>query len=223
MSRSNRQGALLSWRSVGLCPVRNRQGGVTLVELIIAMVIISIAAVALLQGLGLQSQRNVDPMIQSQAQRLVIQYLQEVSNKSFFDPSADPRLDPSLTSEAELNLVIDGVNDQTGSSASSNRLAWDNIFEYNDYDGSINDIHGDPVAALSGYAVKIEVDTSPGLVLLPTVMVNSMLTWNTTFNCPPKIAKITVTVTDPRNQETILSAFRTSYFDIRTLALWAGC
>jgi len=223
MSLYNRHRDALRGDSADARPVHGRQDGVTLVELIISMVIISIAAVALLQGLGLQSQRNVDPLIQSQAQRLAIQYLQEVSNKSFFDPSADPRLDPSLTSEDDLKLVIAGITDQNGR-ASSNRLAWDNIFEYNGYDDSIIDIHGDPVAALAGYKVTIVVDVSPGVVLVPLLMENSISTWGSVpEQCPPTIAAITVTVTDPRNQETILSAFRTSYFDVTTILLWDEC
>ena len=206
MSRSNRHAALLSWCSVGLWPVRSRQGGVTLVELIIAMVIISIAAVALLQGLGLQSQRNVDPMIQSQAQRLAIQYLQEVSNKPFFDPSADPRLDPNLALPANRSAVISSIIDKTGR-ASSNRLLWDNIYEYDEYNDDIKDITGTAIAALANYRVNIEVNIETGLSLVNTVMANS-----TDSDCPAKIALISVTVTDPRNQDTTFRAYRTSYY-----------
>jgi hypothetical protein len=171
------------------------------------MVIISIAAVALLQGLGLQSQRNVDPMIQSQAQRLAIQYLQEVSNKPFFDPSADPRLNPNLTSVPQRPSVIASIENGAGRIASPNRLAWDNIYEYNGYIDSIKDISGSAIEALAGYRVKIDVDIATDMALGPN-MKNSA-----NAGCPAKIAKISVTVTDPRNQETTLSAFRTSYWD----------
>ena len=177
-----------------------RQEGVTLVELIIAMVIISIAAVALLQGLGLQSQRNVDPMIQSQAQRLASQYLHEVSSKPFFDPGADPRLNPALT----LAAVVTSISDQS-SIGSANRLTWDNLYEYQGYDDSIKDLVGSAIATLAGYRVAIAVSIAPGLALHN--MANS-----TDPTCPAKIALITVTVTDARNQTTTLSGYRTSYW-----------
>jgi Tfp pilus assembly protein PilV len=172
------------------------------------MVIISIAAVALMQGLGLQSQRNVDPMIQSQAQRLAIQYLQEVSSKPFFDPAADPRLNPFIA--ADNALVVASIADQTGN-ASANRLAWDNVFEYDGYNDTIKDLNGTAIAGLVGYQVNIEVSTALGLSLGNAAMANSM-----DASCPAKIALISVTVTDPRDQETSLSGYRTSYWN-------AGC
>ena len=120
-----------------------RQKGVTLVELIIAIVIISIAAVALLQGLGIQTGRNVDPMIQSQSQALAKQYLLEVLSKSFFDPSADPRLDPTLSQTA----INTGITDQTRLGSPS-RMAWNNIYEYHNYSGAIREVAGPLITEL---------------------------------------------------------------------------
>ncbi|TCS41645.1 prepilin-type N-terminal cleavage/methylation domain-containing protein [Reinekea marinisedimentorum] len=177
-----------------------QQRGVTLVEMIIAIVIISIAAVALLQGLGQQTRNNVDPMIQSQAQMLARQYLAEVSTKSFFDPSGDPRLDPNL-SEAEVNNAI---SDQSESS-NANRALWNNLYEYDGYSSAIYELNGTtPVSGLSGYSVAIDIDISNGLALG---------TLSNSATCPPVIALIEVVVTDPRNQQTKLSGYRTAYWD----------
>lgn len=179
----------------------NKQQGVTLIELIIAIIIISIASVALLQSLGQQTLRNVDPEIQSQANRLANQYVQEIISKSFFDPSTDPRLNPSLS-----NAIINAsITDQTRLGAPA-RGSWDNLYEYHGYNSDIRDINGVPISNLTGYSVDVTVNISSGLTL-------GTLSNSATAGCPPIIALITVDVTDPRNQVTTLSAYRTSYWD----------
>lgn len=182
--------------------------GVTLVELILAIVIISIASIALLRSLGFQTRSNVDPLIQVQGQLLAKQYLEEVMSKPFFDPAADPRLDPSL-SQTE---VVASITDQTRSGDPA-RIAWNNIGEYNGYNSIIRDISGSPVDELANYSVTINVDTSTGLSL-------GSLSNNASASCPAQIALITVTIVDARGQSTSLSGYRTSYW--QPPASW-GC
>lgn len=178
------------------------QSGVTLVEMIIAIVIISIASVALLQGLGLQTQRNVDPMIQTQAQALARQFLDEAMSRTFFETSADPRVDPSI-SQAE---ALDSATDTSArDNNATNRLAFNNIFEYQDYNQPAQNIDGSSIDELSGYQINIDIDHSPGLIL-------GTIT-NPVASCPPAIFLITVTVTDPRGQSVQLQGYRASYFD----------
>ncbi len=177
------------------------QTGVTLVELIIAIVIISIASVALLTGLGFQTARNVDPMIQSQAQMLAKQYLSEVLSKPFFDPSADPRLSPSVSRDA----ADDSAADTTArDSNATNRLLFDNIFEYNGFNQPTQELDGTAVPELAGYQISISIDDSVGLTLGTLANPGTL--------CPPDILRVDVTVTDPRGQQTQLSGYRTSYF-----------
>ena len=187
----------------------NKQVGVTLVELVIAIVIISIAAVALLQTLGSQTIRNVDPMIQSQAQLLARQYLQEVSSKSFFDGAADPRLIPTLT-RTQIN---DSVIDKT-QSGSPSRIAWDNIYEYEGYNQSgILDVSGVAISAFANFTVDIAIDISD------SVAINGLAN-SSTANCPPRFMLISVTITDARGYNTSLSGYRASYW--QPPASW-GC
>lgn len=181
---------------------RSTQNGVTLVELIIAIVIISIAAVALLQGLGFQTLRNVDPMIQSQSQALARHYLEETLSRSFFDPSDDPRADPSVSQAQAVTAATDTTsrdNDPV------NRIAFDNVFEYHNYNQPAQTTNGTPIDELSDYQIGIQIDRSEGMTL--GTLTNPALT------CPPEILLITVTVTDARGQSTVLQGYRTSYFD----------
>jgi MSHA pilin protein MshD len=179
-----------------------KQLGVTLVEMVIAIVIISIAAVALLQGLGFQTNRNVDPMIQSQSQMLAKQYLEEVMGKPFFDPAADPRLDPSVNRDDADDSAAD-----TASSVSDddNRVLFNNIFEYQNYDQPVQAQNGTPIPELSGFQIDITIDDSVGLAL-GTISNPGIL-------CPPTVLLITVSVIDPRGQTTTLQGYRTSYFE----------
>lgn len=175
---------------------RTKQRGVTLVELIISIVIISIASVALLQSLGTQTIRNVDPMIQSQAQRLAQRYLEEVMSKSFFDPSADPKLTNGL-SQAAVKASVEDVTARTAAPAANN--TFDNIYEYEGFSQP---------SAITGYSVDITIDISTGLAL--GTLVNAAAT------CPAKIALIKVTITDPRNQTTSLQSYRASFYNAPT-------
>lgn len=196
-------------------PRFSKQVGVTLVELIIAIVIISIAVVAILQSLGQQTLRNVDPMLQSQAQLLAKQFLDEVKSKSFFDPSADPRLVPNLTA-AQL---ITSIADQAQRNAdATNRLTWNNLYEYHSYnDSEVRNADGTAIPELSGYSVTISVDISEGLSMgsAPNALINIA-------SCPATLALITVTVTDPRGQQTSLQGYRTRYWDATSYGL-VGC
>lgn len=193
-------------------PATKHQSGVTLVELIIAIVIISIASVALLQGLGLQTQRNVDPMIQSQANALARQYLEEALSRSFFDPTADPRVDPSIT-QAQATAAVRDISSRTANP--TNRLAFNNVYEYNGFSQPIQAPNGTAIPELSGYSVSISVDLSGGLTL------GSVNNPADTNNCPASIMLVTVTVSDPRGQLTVLNGYRTSYFD--TSSRYTGC
>lgn len=187
---------------------KNSQLGVTLIELIIAIVIISIASVALLQGLGFQTTRNVDPLIQAQAQLIARNYLEEVQSRAFFDSAADPRLDPTLTQAAATTSVLDAT--QTGAPS---RLAWDNIYEYDGFNSAPTDETGTAISELSSFQVSINIDASTSVTL-------GTLTNSATANCPAQILLIEVTVLDPRGQSMQLSGYRTSYFE--SPAAW-GC
>ena len=63
-----------------------RQSGTTLIELVIAIVIISIAATAVLNVLSTNIAHSADPMIQHQAVAIAEAYLEEISLRSFHDP-----------------------------------------------------------------------------------------------------------------------------------------
>ena len=63
-----------------------RQAGTTLIELVIAIVIVSIAVSAILMVMSMTVGHSADPMIRYQAVAIAEAYLEEISLKAFADP-----------------------------------------------------------------------------------------------------------------------------------------
>lgn len=64
----------------------NRERGVTLIELIVSIVVIAIAASAVLGVLARSVGRSADAMVMSQAVSIAEAYLEEITLKPFVDP-----------------------------------------------------------------------------------------------------------------------------------------
>jgi MSHA pilin protein MshD len=122
--------------------VRIRERGVTLIELVVSIVIVAIAASAVLGLLSTTTQHSADAMVISQAVSIAEAYLEEISLKSFADP--------------------DGVDGEAG------RIDFDDV---DDYDGLVDvgavDQFGNPLAALAAYTVFVTVTPSAALPAVP--------------------------------------------------------
>jgi MSHA pilin protein MshD len=110
----------------------HQQTGVTLVELILSMVIISIALTGILSVMNLTVSHSADPIVEHQAIAIAESYLEEISLQAFADPN--------------------------GTNAGETRATYDNVA---DYDGLINngvrnqlDVS---VSSLSSYNVSVAV------------------------------------------------------------------
>ncbi len=84
----------------------HRQSGGTLIELVIAIVIISISVSAILMALSTSLAQSADPMIRHQAVSLAEAYLEEIALKPFADPDG---VDGEATRE-----LFDDVDDYNG-------------------------------------------------------------------------------------------------------------
>ncbi len=116
-----------------------QQTGVTLVELIISIVIISIALVGIFSVMTLTTSHSADPMIRHQAIAVARAYMEEIQLRSFCDPDT-------------------GVCGCSGVYEASRDL-YDNICDYNDpsLPGDVRDQHNIAIPELSGYSVGVSV------------------------------------------------------------------
>ncbi|HUF74413.1 MAG TPA: prepilin-type N-terminal cleavage/methylation domain-containing protein [Gammaproteobacteria bacterium] len=115
-----------------------KQGGMTLIEVVIAIVVIAIAVSAVLGVLARNVGASADAMIVSQGITIAEAYLEEISLKAFADP--------------------DGADGEIG------RANFDDV---DDYDGLVDagaaDQFGNPIPDLAGYTVSVAVNASSAL------------------------------------------------------------
>jgi MSHA pilin protein MshD len=117
--------------------------GVTLIELIVSILIIAIAASAVLGLLSRSAGRSADAMIMAQAVSIAEAYLEEIALKAYADP--------------------DGVDGETV------RTDFDDVDDYNGLvDSGARNQFGAAIAALSRYTVTVTVGTSAALTSVPS-------------------------------------------------------
>lgn len=124
------------------CVGPGREHGVSLVELVIAISVVAIAATAVLGGLSAVATRTADAMVQQQAVAVAEAYLEEILQR----PVADP----------------DGVGPEAG------RDSFDNVDDYAGLsDTGARDQFGAAVPGLGDYAVGVAVATTTALTGVP--------------------------------------------------------
>ena len=116
--------------------------GATLIELVISIVVIAIAASAVLGLLSRTVGRSADAMVLSQAVAIAEAYLEEISLKAYADP--------------------DGIDGETL------RPAFDDVDDYHGLvDNGARDQFGTALAPLAQYTVTVTVAASTALAGVP--------------------------------------------------------
>lgn len=143
------------------------QRGLTLIELVASIVIISVATVGLMAAVSAAVGRSADPMIQVQATSIAAAYLEEATLAPVCDPAYNPDGDSGTTcrSDCTTNPCSGGC----GGSAfapESGRAAFDDVCDYNGLsDAGAKDRQGNALAGLSGYTVNVSVLDGSGISL----------------------------------------------------------
>lgn len=173
-----------------------RQRGISLVELIMFIIIVSIGVAALLAVFSTTVRKSADPVIQKQMLAIAESLLEEVEAKPF--TYCDP-VDANATtaaSSAGCATTAEAMGPEAGESRTSATQPFDNV---NDYGPSltinpITDVTGTAVTGLGAYSATIAVSA----VALGTVPATDSL-------------QITVTVTGPGNNTLVMQGYRTRY------------
>ena len=136
-----------------------KQSGTTLIELIIAIVIISIAASTILMALSTSVASSADPMIRHQAVAIAEAYLEEIALRSFADP--------------------DGVDGE------ASRDLYDDVDDYNGLvDNGARDQFDNALASLGDYTVTVAVTASSAM---PPIAATDLFLISVTITHPANI------------------------------------
>ncbi len=114
------------------------QAAFTLIEIIITIIVIGVAATALLSVFSSMIRGSADPVLQQQATTVAEAYLEEILLKSFADPQV-----------AETGFA----------EAGETRPNYDDVQDYNSLGTTqVRDQNDNPIAALSDYQVSVSVN-----------------------------------------------------------------
>ncbi|WP_137974774.1 type II secretion system protein [Pseudomonas sp. F(2018)] len=133
-----------------------RQAGMTLVELVITIVIVGIAAAALYSAQAAIVGRSADPLLHQQSLAIAEAYLEEILLQPFLDPGGS--ICPA---------------------APASRASYDNVCDYNGLsDSGARNSLGQAIAGLSSYSVRVAVtpQTWSGLPVNRTLYVEVTVT-----------------------------------------------
>ncbi|MBQ0931514.1 prepilin-type N-terminal cleavage/methylation domain-containing protein [Ideonella sp. 4Y16] len=111
-----------------------RQRGLTLVELVIAIVVLGLGVAGLMLAFSTVGRGSADPLVQRQMEVIAVEMLEEIALKPY---------------AATANTAP----------AACARNTYNDVADYNGYasNGAICSIDGTPITALSGYSVAVSV------------------------------------------------------------------
>ena len=128
------------------------QYGFTLIELVIAIVVLAVGASAMITLINASTRASIDPAVRQQAHALAQSYLEEILLNSFCDPD--------VSNDCPATCVSSACGACTAGDAGG-RPAFDDVCDYdaiNDTSGPV-DQNGNPIAPaiLGRYNVDVNV------------------------------------------------------------------
>jgi MSHA pilin protein MshD len=188
------------------------QRGVTLIELVIFIVVVSIAVVGLLQIFARTTASSADPQLRKQALAIAEAMLDEIEGArfTFCDPLADPAADVA-TNAAPFNATTNPTGCSTPQNVSATAPAVGRpYYNVSDYVRAFNtplsykeDVAGKLLP--DGYAVSVAISHDAGLGPAGAMLPSDATPVNM------NVLRITVTVTYGANQQLVLAGYRTRY------------
>jgi MSHA pilin protein MshD len=176
-----------------------RAQGLTLIELLMFIVVVSIALAAMLRVFVTATSASADPMIRRQQLAIAESLLREVQLMPFTwcdpDDANVETASSAVVSATGCASLVEGSGPESGETRYGPTY-FDNV---NDYAGfsmaGIRDLNNAAVAGLSGYTASVAVAAAA----LDTLTLGS------------GALKITVTVSGPDSSSTVLQGWRTRY------------
>lgn len=181
-----------------------RQGGVSLVELIVFIVVVSAAVAGVLAVFINSSRASADPMVQKQALAIAEAFMEEVQLQPFTYCDPDDANAATALSATGCTATVEGFGPE-GEDRYSATTPFDNVNDYNGFDSNtaspsgIRNINGDLISGLDSYRATVAVASQP---------LNGV---GDDAAGKPQSLLITVTVTGPGNTTVTLNGYRLRY------------
>ena len=168
------------------------QRGISLVELIVFIVVVSVAVMGVLVAFSTSTRASADPMVQKQALAIAEALLEEVQLQPFTycDPD-DPVAATALSAAACATPEVIGVE---GGETRTAVPVFDNVSDYNGVNLNPVTVINGTALGLSGYSASITVATQ-GIGAIPA----------------DEALLITVSVSGPGNTTVVLHGYRLRY------------
>ena len=149
-----------------MCTIK-RQSGVSLIELIIFIVIVSTAVAGVLAVMNVTTQHSADPMLRKQAQAIAESLLEEIELQPFTYCDPDDANAATATSVADCSIP-EAMGPETGETRYSTPQ-FDNVNDYSGFTMSgINDITNTAIGGLNNYTASVAITQDGGSFSLPT-------------------------------------------------------
>jgi MSHA pilin protein MshD len=188
-----------------------RQLGVTLIELVVFIVIVSVASAGVLKVLEITSKCSSDPLIRKQALAIAESLLLEIQQQPFTFCDPDDANAASATSAASCANSQDkggaGLTSASPSTESrySNTDPFDNVADYGGFTmpgggctGICSAGNSTPLTNLTGYAATVTISRAGAAAPYASLALDEAL-------------KISVRVTGPANTDVTLIGYRVRY------------
>ena len=184
--------------------------GFTLVELIIGIVVLSIALVLIVSLVIPQARKSVDPIMQVRATELAQSLLNEITAKSF-DENSDRvngviRCNENYTDSAGNPQFIECTEFDDLGAEETNRQNFDDVDDYN----GLNQSSGAITNSLGGALEIGGVNLYQGFTAQVTVFYDGNYD-GVNDNAQADAKLITVTITTPSQDELVFSAYRSNF------------
>ena len=152
--------------------------GFTLIELVIFIVIVSVALAGVLTVLNITAKSSADPMIRKQALAIAEALLEEVILQPYTYCDPDDATADTATSAGGCTTTVEAIGPESGESRTSSTDPFDNVNDYHDLSTTTNIAGGGAAkytatVTVAAAAVLNTISAASDAALLITVSVNS--------------------------------------------------
>ena len=162
--------------------MRVNQSGATLVELVVTIVIISVAIAGVVGAFSLIAGRSADPLNQTRAVKLAQLYMDEILTRKYDELTPQGGF-PKYSGPCSIGADGEG------------RTAFDDVDDYDGLSGAPSTATGAALSGYSGFSVSITVSCAGTEVGLPVA----------------EAKRIDLDITAPGNQAFSFAAYRANF------------